>query len=308
MASADLRRRLAGSMAAVGLAVLAIIATGTPASAQTDDGAPSNIVVLTGRAEVRPTDTVDNVFIADGPTLVAGTVRHAVIAVRGDVVVRGTVDEDVVAVDGQVVVEGTGHIAGDVLSRRRPVVQPGGAVDGSWTRWNPAAFRRGVLVASRVLLWIAFTISTLVLGLLLGLLAPRAAAAIADAATNVGPVVGWGLLLTIGLPVVAVLLIFTLVGLPLGLGVLGALGLVYGVAYTAGAWVLGRIVARRSKPIVSYLAGWSILRAIALVPILGGLASFAGVVLGLGAIGVAAHRARRPDPSSASAVARPAGV
>jgi hypothetical protein len=39
---------------------------------------------------------------------------------------------------------------------------------------------------------------------------------------------------------VALLVVATIVGLPLRLGTLLALGLVYGIGYTAGACVLGR--------------------------------------------------------------------
>jgi hypothetical protein len=277
-------------------AALVLVLTAAPmASAQGNEKTGRNIVVITGRAEVRPADAVDTVFIADGPATVDGTVRQKVIALNGDVLVRGTAQEEVVALDGHVVVNGTGHIVGDVVSRHRPVVEPGGRVDGKWQRWNAAAFRRGVSVGSKVVLWIAFTISTLILGLVLGLLAPRAATAVGAAARdNVGAVVGWGFLLTIGLPIAALLLMATLVGLPLGLGVLFALGLLYGVAYTTGAWVLGRRVAPGANPALAFLAGFAILRVIAIVPVLGGLAWLAAVVVGFGALAVAAHRARRP--------------
>jgi hypothetical protein len=113
-------------------------------------------------------------------------------------------------------------------------------------------------------------------------------------------VIGWGLLLTIGLPLVALLVMATIVGLPLGLGTLLALGLVHGIGYTAAAWVLARTVASRARPILSLLAGWGILRLVAMVPVRGGLSWFAAVVVGLGAITVAAYRARGRAPVPAS--------
>jgi hypothetical protein len=113
-----------------------------------------------------------------------------------------------------------------------------------------------VAIFAHIAIWIAFTVSTLVLGLILGLLAPRATGAVHEAARErIGPVIGWGVVLTIGLPLVALLVMATIVGLPLGLGTLLALGLVYGIGYTAGAWVLGRTVTPRARPILSFLAG-----------------------------------------------------
>jgi hypothetical protein len=58
-----------------------------------------------------------------------------------------------------------------VVSRHRPVVESGGRFDGEWERWNPRAWSRGVANFARIAIWIAFTVSTLVLGLILGLLA-----------------------------------------------------------------------------------------------------------------------------------------
>lgn len=275
--------------------LFALTAAAPAARAQAEDE-PDNIVVLTGRAEVREGETVDNVIIFDGPVVVEGTVRDALVAVNGDVLVSGTVREDVVAVDGRVVIADGGQVEGDVVSRHRPVVEGDGRFDGSWERWNPRAWSDAASVVGWLAVWLAFTVSSLILGLVLGLLAPRAAAAVDAAARDgLGPVILWGLVLLIGLPIVAVIAMVTLVGLPLGVGLLLALGLIDGIGFTAGAWILGRRVASGASPILAFLAGWGILRAIALVPFLGWLVSLAAVVVGLGAIAVAGSRARRRD-------------
>jgi hypothetical protein len=278
------------------LVTLFALTAAAPAAGAQEDDEPDNIVVLTGRAEVREGETVDNVIIADGPVVIDGTVRDALVAVNGDVLIRGTAREDVVAFDGRVVVADGGRVEGDVVSRHRPVVEGDGQLDGSWERWNPRAWSRATSIVGWLALWLAITVSTLILGLLLGLLAPRAPAAVDAAARGgIGPVILWGLVLLIGLPIVAVVAMVTLVGLPLGLGLLLALGLIYGIGYTAGAWILGRRVASRASPVVAFLAGWGILRVLALIPVLGWLVWLAAAVVGLGAIAVAVRRARRPE-------------
>jgi hypothetical protein len=277
------------------LALFALVVAAPAASAQAEEE-PDNIVVLTGRAEVREGETVDNVVIFDGPVVVDGTVNDALVAFNGDVLIRGTAREDVVAADGRVTVADGGRIEGDVVSRHRPIVESDGRLDGSWERWNPRAWGDATSVVGWLAVWLAFTVSSLLLGLLLALLAPRAAVAVdAAAARGFGPVILWGLVLLIGLPIVAAIAMVTLVGLPLGIGLLLALGLIYGIGYTAGAWIFGRRVVRGASPIVAFLVGWGILRLIALVPVLGWLVSLAAVVVGLGAIAVAGRRARRPD-------------
>jgi hypothetical protein len=121
--------------------------------------------------------------------------------------------------------------------------------------------------------------------------------------TQVGPAIGWGLLVFFGLPILAVGALVTLVGIPLGLGLLAALGLLYALGYGASAWVLGRSLLRPpSAWVVAFLVGWAILRMVALVPILGGLIWFAAVVFGLGALVVAIWRGRsaaRAGPTTA---------
>jgi hypothetical protein len=62
--------------------------------------------------------------------------------------------------------------------------------------------------------------------------------------TQVGPAIGWGLLVFFGLPVLAICALVTLVGIPLGLGLLAALGLIYALGYGASAWILGRSLLR----------------------------------------------------------------
>ena len=277
------------------LVVALVLAVAAPAAgAQGVDEEVDNIVVLTGLAEVREDETVDVVFIADGPVLVEGTVRDAVVALNGDVEIRGTVEEDVVVGDGRVTIADGGRVEGDVVARRRPVLEGDGRFDGSWERWNPRAWTGTASVVGWLALWLAVTISTLVLGLVLVLLFPRAREAVDEVVRRgVGSVILWGLVLVIGLPIIAVIAMVTLVGLPLGLGLLLALGLIHGIGYVAGAWILGRRIVRTASPLVAVLVGWAILRVVALVPFLGGLAWLVAVVVGLGAIAVAAGRTRR---------------
>jgi hypothetical protein len=305
-----LMRLVTRSALTVLAAGLAALATAPAAGAQSDGDVGDELIVITGRAEVREGEEFDHVVIIDGPVVVDGEVDDGVVAVNGDVRIAGTVGGDVAAFDGRVTIESGGRVEGDITARRRPVVEEGGTLEGSWERWNPDAWSRATTIVSWLALWLAVTVSTLVLGLLMWLLVPRAVIAADEAPRRgLGPVIGWGLLLTIGLPIVAIVAMVTLVGLPLGLGLLLALGLIYGIGYTTGAWLLGRRVVSSASPVLAFLAGWGILRVLALVPILGGLVGFVAVVFGLGALAVAAWRARRPaavEPAAAPPPGPPA--
>src|SRR5215217_8161079 len=159
---------------------------------------------------------------------------------------------------------------------------------------DPAGADQPQLGGVRLGWGLAVSVSTLVVGLVLVWLAGRGAGWILEAGrTQVGPAIGWGLLVFFGLPILAIGALVTLVGIPLGLGLLAALGLIYALGYGATAWIVGRrILGEPTAWVLAFLVGWGILRVLALVPILGGLVWFAAVVFGLGALLVAIWRAR----------------
>src|SRR4029077_14386357 len=79
-------------------------------------------------------------------------------------------------------------------------------------------------------------------------------------------------LMLLGIPIAAVLAIGVLLCIPLGVGVLLALALLYWLGYTAGAYALGRrLISGPGKSMLAFLAGWGILRGLALIPVLASL-------------------------------------
>jgi hypothetical protein len=154
--------------------------------------------------------------------------------------------------------------------------------------------------ASRVVWWIGYSVSTLLLGLALLALAPGLDLAIANAVrARIGASFGFGAPAFFLLPVVAVLLLVIVVAIPLGVFLLLAFALLYTAGYVAGAHALGRrIVASPKSRFVAFLAGWAILRAVALIPFLGGLAWLLATLLGLGVLWVAARGSAPPSPAT----------
>jgi hypothetical protein len=98
------------------------------------------------------------------------------------------------------------------------------------------------------------------------------------------------------------LALVTIVGIPLGLGLLAALALIYALGYTATAWIIGRrILGTGTAWVLAFLLGWGILRVLALIPAVGGLIWFVAVVFGLGALTVTIWRARSTSPTGTAA-------
>jgi hypothetical protein len=144
-------------------------------------------------------------------------------------------------------------------------------------------------------------VSGLIIGLLLLALAPRAmAASLAVARERPGPSVGLGLLVAVGLPVLSVAVLFTVLGIPLGLLGLLSLTLLYSLGYVVAALALGRALIKEPTSLyLAFLAGFAMLRLVGLIPALGGLVTLLATALGLGALAIAGWRAARREPATA---------
>jgi hypothetical protein len=98
----------------------------------------------------------------------------------------------------------------------------------------------------------------------------------------------------IAMPVTAVALVLSVLGLPLGLALVLSFGLLWLVGLTWAAWCAGRGLVRSPRGRVrAFLAGWAILAAIGLVPVLNAALWTLAPLLGLGAMLVAAWRSRQ---------------
>lgn len=254
-------------------------------------------VVLTGKVVVESSQTVGDVVIFNGPSTIAGTVHGSFTSFNGDVTISGTVTNSVTSFNGDVTITGTAHIGGDLVTNSTPTVAPGATIAGTRRHVNTDVLLGRVRWISRFAWWVAVTFSILLFGFVLLWFFPRAAEVVAATALQrVGPSIGLGFAFFFGIPIVAVAALVTVIGIPFGLGTLLALGAIYELGYTASCFALGRaLVKLPSNRFLAFLAGWGIMRGVALIPVLGGLLWFAAAVYGIGILAVAA-RARKPEP------------
>jgi hypothetical protein len=282
----------------VGLLTFVVLSMAPPAWAQ-DGGEREAFVVLTGRADVPAGERVGDLVVFHGSSTVDGTVEGSLTAFDAPVIISGRVEGDVVVFNGRVELRSGAEVTGDVVSRSDPVLASGATIGGDTQGVETNFDWEGFGWIGRLGWWFAVSVSTLVVGLVLMWLVGRGSLGILEAGRNqVGASIGWGLLAFFGLPIVGILALVTIVGIPLGFGLLAALGLIYALGYGATAWIVGRrVVGEPTSWILAFLAGWAILRVVALVPALGGLMWFVAVVFGLGALLVALSRARSGSPS-----------
>jgi len=273
------------------VAVVAVLLSAGSASAATDH------VVITGGVVVSPGQTAGDVIVLDGTVRVAGHVTGDVVSVAGPVRVSGRVDGDLIAVSDRAFLGSTARVGGDLrYGDEKPVLARGARVAGEISNEDWVDSANGWGWVSALAWWVAVSVSTLIVGVLLVWLAPGALYAAERAVRErLGATVGWGILIAIGLPVLAILALVTLVGIPFGIALLFAAVPVLVVAYATAAWLVGRRVLRNRSESrwAALFAGWGILRLLALIPIAGELVGLAATVVGLGALAVALWRARR---------------
>jgi hypothetical protein len=278
------------------VALLVLLVGAGSASAATDH------VVITGGAVVPAGQTAGDVLVLDGTVRIAGRATGDVVSVSGPVRVTGRVDGNLIAVSDRAFLGPTARVGGDLrYGDERPVLARGARVGGDISNEDWADAANGWGWVSLIGWWLAVSVSTLIVGALLVLLAPAALYAAERAVRErLGATVAWGVAIAIGVPLLAVLALITVVGIPFGVALLLAAIPVLLVAYTTSAWIVGRRVLRRStSPWAALLIGWGILRVLALIPVFGALVGLAATVVGLGALAVALWRAGRPGAPAA---------
>lgn len=290
-------RRL--SLAVIPLLALFFFAVASAAAAPLGGDDKDAIVVVSGDVAVERGETVEGIFVVDGDARIAGHVDGDVILVAGDAVVSGQIDGSLVTIAGRARLLPKARIDGDlVFGDEEPRLVPGAFVGGEIEDegWDDSL---GLLpFIGAFVFWLAVSVSTALLGVLLVLLAPRAADAVMrQAESRFWTAVGIGAGIFIGLPILVFVATITLVGLPFAIGLGLALLPLAALGYVAAAWALGRLIVKPPRNrILSFLAGLAILRAVALIPVVGLLAWLAAVIVGLGLLG-AAIVAARGEPS-----------
>lgn len=255
---------------------------------------PRDLIVLSGDVAVRRGEEVGEVIVLHGTASVAGVVHGDVVVIDGSISVTGQVSGSVIGINGPITVGPDAQILGDVIARDRLRIARGARIGGEVREGAAFTFRTPIDLFGPFAAWLAVAISTLLLGALLLLFAPRGAEAIAQ--TGLGSPwasTGIGLVAFVGLPVVGLFALLSLVALPLGLGLLLALALLWSAGVSWTAFAIGRAIWRPPRSRWLALAiGWAIVAAFLAIPFAGGVVWFAGAVFGLGAMTVASWRVR----------------
>jgi hypothetical protein len=238
-------------------------------------------------------EQADVVFVANGDAVIAGTVNTLTV-IEGNATLRGATVETIVIVSGTLALEEGTTVSGNVRSIESTVTQAEGVeIAGDIKGIDAELIALGAFLGPAALLFaLGMFLASLVAGLLLAAIGPRQVRA-AELVIAAEPlkVFGAGLLGMIVIPILAIVAMVTIVGAPLGIGILlGFLPLLAFVGFlVAGIFIGEELLGTRKEPAVARpykgaALGIVLLQVIGLVPIVGSLATAVASTLGLGAI------------------------
>jgi hypothetical protein len=296
-------------------AFIACLLALSPAAAFADDGKNDEGFLLRVRGDVTipAGETIGSVVVIDGNATIAGTVKNSVTVIKGDALITGSVAGNLTVISGSIDLR-AGSTVKNVHAIRSDLTQANGAtVTGSINRRDNFQFPAGIAAALSILFWASMTLAVLVAGLVFAAVGGRqlkeaAGAMIGDAVnTIIGMVFLW-----VAVPMLAVAAMLTLVGIPLGLGVLVfLLPSLWFLGYiVAGAW-LGSFIFKAtgtrvsSHPFAATTLGLVLFQLMILVPVIGAMAAFLAGIWGAGALAYIAYQAAggkgfgTPSPSPA---------
>ncbi len=269
--------------------------------AQVNEASEAGFVMrIDGDLTVREGESVDAAVVIHGNVQVDGTVNDFLMVIDGDGEISGRVDGDIVAISSTIDLTAGAVIDGDINLIDSDLNQAAGSqVLGDVN--DEFEINWWVLLIVNFVFWIGMTIAVLVFGLLLVAVAPRQAAN-AAAAMTADP--GWSILSAviafIGIPIAAIIALVTVIGVPLGIGVLAfMLPAIWFLGYLVGGLMLGTLIYSsaaervRGNRYLAVVTGLAIIQLLALVPFLGILIAVLMGLWGAGAVVLLAWRSFR---------------
>jgi hypothetical protein len=225
-------------------------------------------------------------------------------------VVNGRVDGDVLLTGDDLRLGPGARISGQVSYRSGDdlVIDPGAEVSGGvWQVTSDRAWRRAAQGAT-IVGGITLSIGIMLLGVILVLAMPRfSREAVAAIRQQPWQVLGLGIAVLVGVPVLLVLLVVTIVGIPLAVLFGFAYGALLMLGYLVGALFVGDFALGRIDPAKLDSAWWRalflVLAIVAIafvkaVPVVGPLACGLLFLAGLGAFTLRAWSGFRNDPAA----------
>lgn len=224
----------------------------------------------------------DRVDIGGGDITFDGTAKGPARLSGGIVTVNGAFDGDVILEGGRIVLAPTAVIGGNLTIRSvdEPSIDPGARIAGTTTReaphqwWEQASSQGWKL---RLLFAAFLAVSTFVTGIVLMLIGRGTFEdAVTLARTKIVGSFLVGIVAVILLPLIAIVLIATVIGVPIGFAILLSLPVIFIVSYSIAATGLADLIFNRpfaqriaGRTAVFLIVGAVIIGLLSLVPVAG---------------------------------------
>ncbi len=278
------RRSLLGTLIVLATFAVLLLSAATSSFGGGVALAADDLFRLDQDVTVAPGTTYKSVTVISGDITVDGRIDGNAFTANGDIVVHdgGSIGGDAISLTGRVKTEGTGSVGGNMVEVGwgRGGAQSVGASTNTVSidagRWNPLG-------------WFILVLGAIGLGLFLVLISSSALRSIG------GEIIGRpgrsaliGFVSLIGLPVLFVVLLITVVGIPLALlliPVAPAMSLygVFAFALVAGERLLHAFNKRDVRDVWAMVVGVILVGVIIAVPVLGWLAFVVACMVGFGA-------------------------
>lgn len=271
------------------LLVIGLLMFPSVALAQGSSSNDDLLLRVNGPITVNANEEVGTVVVIRDNAVINGIVRNDLVVIDGDATVTGTVEGSVTIYSGTLDLRGASRVAGDVNLISSTLTQASGAaVEGSvnhssfeWSSWEFFAFS--------VYLWISMTIAIIVAGLIFAAVGGRQLMSAGNLISRkLGATILSAVIVGIGVPLLAAVAFATVLGIPLGIGLLLFLiPALWFFGYLVAGTKLGAAILRQEASDHPYLAsvlGLVLLQAIGLIPFLGGFVGLVAGLLGVGAL------------------------
>lgn len=283
------------------------------ASAQEAEHDGGFVLRISGDYRLAAGEELNNLVVIDGNATIDGHVNESMLVINGDALVRGSIGGDITMIRGDLTLA-SGSTVDNVSLIRGHIDEQAGSVrtgDLSRTSW---VFITGFGIALAALIVVGSTLALMLAGVVFAAVGGKQLTETAQLlGEKPGHTIGFGFIVAIGLPVVAAIAIATIVGIPIGIGMLllVAPALMLLGYIVAGTW-LGTLILRqpetpKAHPYTETLLGLLVLQLGLLIPGIGGAAFILLGLWGTGAISYKSWRSLRSGrPEKPAATATPA--
>ena len=277
---------------------------------QLDGTVGRNVMAWAGDVNLdRDAKVSGTMTLGAGHAELRGTLTGDLLAFLGDLEINGSLGHDALIRAGNLRIGPNAVIAGQTKAelRQQPDVAStaklGSPIEVTIKKHEHGpSYSSGSYYWHQCLKWGA----SFVFGLALLFLMPGFFFDAVSSCNKTAPAIGFGVLFLFAMPIAAVIVCITVVGLGVGISALMLWAItLYAAQVFVGAWlgekILGAAVGAGAA--LGRLAlGLLILRALGMLPFLGGWISFAVVIWGMGAVALAAYKNMRPQLATAAAI------